>query len=177
MKIYAFYITIGALSKTIGDFMDSVFRVLDQALFSVVAFAPFLLLFAPIFVLIILNAVIASQKQRSVFASVVCSIVLTPIIPYLYLLAVPKREFVNYVEGEGENEGEPIVIPNNINDIQYNEENRNEERRKNKWKKPLIIIAAILIALIIAFKILFTLDINNGTNLFTVKIYKNNLFK
>lgn len=40
----------------------------------------------------IMNGIIAHAKGRSVPASVVISIFLSPVLPYLYLLAVPKHE-------------------------------------------------------------------------------------
>ena len=40
----------------------------------------------------VVNAMIASAKNRSIGGAIVVSVLLTPLTSYLYLLAVPKKE-------------------------------------------------------------------------------------
>jgi hypothetical protein len=72
------------MNNILDGFFGNAF-ILQMAGFFTSLFA----LLIPYIALIIMNSMIALQKNRNVLLTVLTSILLTPIIPYLYLLAVP----------------------------------------------------------------------------------------
>jgi hypothetical protein len=61
----------------------------DALIIYLKGFAALMFLLIPYLLFVILNALIARQKGRSIFLIALFSIILTPLLPYLYLLAVP----------------------------------------------------------------------------------------